>query len=121
MEAPFAAYAGKLGKPGWADKTTHYVHHLDFLLSVWPHAKVVVLVRDGRDVALSLKRLPFGPNNAWAAAQWWARGVRAGRKAVERHPDRVRCVRYEDLAERPSEQVRAVCDFLGLSYSDEML
>jgi hypothetical protein len=121
MEAPFAAYARMYGKPGWADKTPHYVHHVDFLLSVWPDAKVVVLVRDGRDVALSLKRLPFGPNNAWAAAQWWARGVRAGRKAVERHPDRVRCVRYEDIVADPEGEVRSLCGFLGLRFEPGML
>ena len=78
LGAPFEAYARKHGKPRWGDKTPHYVHHVDRLLGIWPQARVVILVRDGRDVALSLKRMPFGPNNAWAAAQWWARGIRAG-------------------------------------------
>jgi hypothetical protein len=121
MEAPFAAYAAKLSKPGWADKTPHYVHHVDHLLSVWPEARVVVLVRDGRDVALSLKRLPFGPNNAWAAAQWWARGVRAGRMAVARHPDAVTCVRYEDIVADPEGEIGRLCGFLGLRFEPAML
>jgi hypothetical protein len=119
--APFEAYAARHGKPRWGDKTPHYVHHVDHLLRLWPDARFVVLVRDGRDVALSLRRMPFGPNNAWAAAQWWARGIRAGARAQAEHPDAVLTVRYEDLAERPAEQVRRVCDFLGLSYSDAML
>ena len=51
VEAPYAAYAAKHGKPDWADKTPHYVHHVDHLLRVWPDARFVVLVRDGRDVA----------------------------------------------------------------------
>ena len=121
MEAPFSAYAAKLGKPGWADKTPHYVHHVDYLLSIWPEARVVVLVRDGRDVALSLKRLPFGPNNAWAAAQWWARGVRAGRRAAGRHPDRVTLVRYEDVVADPEGEVGRLCAFLGLRFEPAML
>jgi hypothetical protein len=119
--APFEAYAAGEGKPRWGDKTPHYVHHVDHLLRLWPGARFVVLVRDGRDVALSLRRMPFGPNNAWAAAQWWARGIRAGARAERDHPEAVITVRYEDLAERPAEQVRRVCDFLGLSYSDDML
>ena len=77
------------------------MHHVDHLLRLWPGARFVVLVRDGRDVALSLKRMPFGPNNAWAAAQWWARGIRAGARAAAEHPGAVLTVRYEDLAERP--------------------
>jgi hypothetical protein len=81
----------------------------------------VVLVRDGRDVALSLRRLPFGPNNAWAAAQWWARGIRAGARAQRDHPASVLTVRYEDLAAAPQDEVRRLCAFLGLGYSDDML
>ena len=119
--APFEAYAARHGKPRWGDKTPHYVHHVDKLLRLWPEARFVVLVRDGRDVALSLRRMPFGPNNAWAAAQWWARGIRAGARAAEEHPGAVLTIRYEDLAERPAEQVRRVCEFLGLGYSEDML
>jgi Sulfotransferase family len=119
--APFEAYAALHGKPRWGDKTPHYVHHVDHLLRLWPRARFVVLVRDGRDVALSLRRMPFGPNNAWAAAQWWARGIRAGARAAAEHPEAVLTIRYEDLAQRPAEEVRRLCGFLGLSYSDDML
>src|SRR5690349_22780473 len=120
-EAPYAAYAARHGKPRWADKTPHYVHHVDHLLQVWPDARFVILVRDGRDVALSLKRMPFGPNNAWAAAQWWARGIRAGRRAAADHPDAVLTVRYEDVAGAPQTEVPRICDFLGVAYHDDML
>jgi hypothetical protein len=119
--APFEAYAARHGKPRWGDKTPHYVHHIDHLLRLWPSARFVVLVRDGRDVALSLRRMPFGPNNAWAAAQWWARGIRAGARAEREHPGAVLTIRYEDLARQPEEAVRRVCTFLGLSYADDML
>jgi hypothetical protein len=121
VEAPYLAYAARHGKQRWGDKTPHYVHHVDHLLRVWPHARFVVLVRDGRDVALSLRRMPFGPNNAWAAAQWWARGIRAGERAQRDHPDSVLTVRYEDIASRPRDEVARVCAFLGLRYDDDML
>jgi hypothetical protein len=119
--APFEAYAARHGKPAWADKTPHYVHHVDHLLRVWPRARFVVLVRDGRDVALSLRRMPFGPNNAWAAAQWWARGIRAGQRAQEQHPGSVLTVRYEDVATDPAAEVERICAFLGVAYHDDML
>jgi hypothetical protein len=121
LGAPFEAYASKHGKTSWGDKTPHYVHHIDTLLGIWPDARVIVLVRDGRDVALSLKKMPFGPNNAWAAAQWWARGIRAGSEAQRRHPERVLTVRYEDLAGDPATHVPPVCAFLGLEYHEHML
>jgi hypothetical protein len=121
VAAPFAAYAAKHGKPRWGDKTPHYVHQVDHLLRVWPRARFVVLVRDGRDVALSLRRMPFGPNNAWAAAQWWARGIRAGQRAQAAHPDAVLTVRYEDVAGAPATEVQRICDFLGVAYREDML
>ena len=121
LAAPFEAYARKLGKPRWGDKTPHYVNHDDAQLEIWPDARFVVIVRDGRDVALSLRRMPFGPNNAWAAAQWWARGIRAGERAQARHPGHVMTVRYEDLARDPSTHVPPVCAFLGLAYDEDML
>ena len=121
VEAPFRAYAAQAGKPRWGDKTPHYVHHIDALLAVWPQARFVILVRDGRDVALSVRGLPFGPNNAWAAAQWWARGIRVGQRAQAEHPEQVMTVRYEDLVASPGEVVPEICAFVGLEFRPDML
>jgi Sulfotransferase family len=121
VAAPFEAYAERHGKPRWGDKTPHYVHHVQHLLRVFPSARFVVLVRDGRDVALSLRRMPFGPNNAWAAAQWWARGIRAGLEAEREHPGSVRTVRYEDIASDPETELPRLCAFLGLRFTTDML
>ena len=121
VEAPYVAYARKHGKPRWGDKTPHYVHHVAQLLEVWPDARFVILVRDGRDVGLSVRGLPFGPNNTWAAADWWARGIRAGDRAQAEHPRNAITVRYEDLARDPRTHVPPVCEFLGLAFTPEML
>lgn len=121
VEAPFRAYARGRGKKLWGDKTPAYLRLLDELGAVWPQARFVVLVRDGRDVALSVIGVPFGANNVWAAARWWAAGIRLGLEAERRLPGRVLRLRYEDLVEHPAEEVRRVCDFLGLRYDDELL
>jgi hypothetical protein len=65
--------------------------------------------------------LPFGPNNAWAAAQWWARGIRIGQRAQSEHPEQVMTVRYEDLVASPEELVPEICAFVGLEFRPEML
>ena len=121
VEAPFLAYAGRDGKPRFGDKTPAYLYAVDELLEVWPEARVVVLVRDARDVALSIAKLPFGPNNAYAAAAWWARGIRAGLEAQRRHPDHVLTVRFEELVTDPEAEVRRVCEHVGLGYNSDML
>ena len=121
VEAPFRAYARAEGKERWADKTPLYLAHVDELSAVWPDARFVVLVRDGRDVALSLLEVPFGPNNTWAAAHFWAHGIRLGLDAERSYPGRVLHVRYEDVVGDAPAHVRRVCEFVALPYDDEML
>lgn len=120
-ESPFRAYAAAAGKARFGDKTPAYVHAVDELLAIWAEARVVVLVRDARDVALSIRRVPFGPNNAFAAARWWAEGIRAGLEAQRRRPQQVLTVRYEDLVTAPETHVRRICEHVGLGYNSEML
>jgi len=119
--SPFVAYAEREGKARWGDKTPAYLHHVDELATVWPEARFVVLVRDGRDVALSVMPLPFGPNNVWAAAKAWSRAIRLGREAEARHSGRVLSVRYEDVVADPESEVRRICEFLGLDYDPDLL
>src|SRR6185437_10696806 len=88
---------------------------------VFPEARLVVLVRDGRDVALSLLDVPFGPGNVWGAARMWRSAVEAGERAAEAWPESVLTVRYEDLVDAPEQIVREVCTFAGISYSPAML
>ena len=121
VTAPFVAYAAREGKGRWGDKTPAYIGHVDRLAEIWPDARFVHLIRDGRDVALSVMNVPFGPNNAWAAARSWASVIRQGHKAAARYPGRLLEVRYEDLVSKPAETVALLCDFLGLDYYDDML
>ncbi len=121
LGAPFVAYAAQEGKTRWGDKTPAYIGHVDEIASIWPDARFVVLVRDGRDVALSVMKVPFGPNNVWAAARSWAHAVRLGRAAAARYPGRVLTLRYEDLVADPEQHVTGLCEFLRLVYDPEML
>ena len=121
LEAPFRAYAALHGKPGWGDKTPHYVAHVDEIKRVFPEARIVHLVRDGRDVALSLLRVPFGPANVWAAAREWRAAVEAGERAQARFGEDVMTLRYEDLVADPATVVAAVCRFAGIAYAPAML
>lgn len=121
LEAPYLSYARLQGASRWGDKTPSYVLSIDEILAVWPNARVLNMVRDGRDVALSIIPLPFGGNNVWAAGRDWARGIRAGVAAAARHPEQVLTVRYEDLVADPQVEIPRVCDFLGLDFDGSML
>ncbi len=59
------------------------------------------LIRDGRDVAVSLAGVSWGTDDAAEAARTWAGLIRAGRlAAAELDPGRYMEVRYEELVVR---------------------
>ena len=121
LEAAFQAYAGERGKPRWGDKTPYYINCVDELKRVFPEARIVNLVRDGRDVCLSLLRVPFGPANVWAAAHQWSAAVAVGDAAQARYGDDVLTVAYERMVTDPEAEIDRICAFAGLTFDADML
>ncbi|MDQ3766392.1 MAG: sulfotransferase, partial [Actinomycetota bacterium] len=122
MEAPYRAWARRRDKPFWGDKTPRYVENIPLLGGLWPPARFVHLVRDGRNVALSYADVAFGPKTLAKAAGLWARRVRAGMEAGRAlGPGRYLQMRYEDLVEAPERHARTLCGFLGLPFDPVVL
>ena len=118
----YAVYAESHGKRRYGDKTPPFLMHMRMLADLFPEARFVHLVRDGRDVVLSLREQPFAPSSFTGAAEYWAGRVRRARKAGERlGPDRYRELRYEDLIAEPERKLRGLCEFLDLEYTPAML
>ena len=120
-------------KPLAGEKACPYIWHLRLLSSLFPRARFVHIIRDGRDVALSAlnwARDDKGPGRyaLWrdepvaVCALWWTRLVEIGRRdGEELGSSRYHEVRYEDLVARPEEELRRIADFLALPYAAEML
>jgi hypothetical protein len=130
----FDDYGRFRGKPLVGDKTPGYVRELRALAGLWPHVKIVHLVRDGRDVCLSAtnwtrrlpgleKRFPTWREEPVAtAALWWEWHVRSGREdGLALGPERYHEVRYEDLVADPEATCAALCEFLEVPYDDAMV
>jgi hypothetical protein len=49
----FAIHCERMNKPYWINKTPGLLNHLDGLARLYPGAKCIHIIRDGRDVALS--------------------------------------------------------------------
>lgn len=125
-------YRARRDKPRIAEKTPQNIHHFLALSAMLPDAHLIHLIRDGRDVIVSLLRqnwvnLATGvpveyTKNARAAAQFWVAAVRAGRR-VHQNPsfDRYHEVRYEDLVTRPEPTLRELLDHIGESWDDAVL
>jgi hypothetical protein len=118
----FRLYAASQGKSRFGDKTPGYVSHLSSLAALFPEARFVHIIRDGRDVGLSYLDVSFGPDTVERAAIHWERMVERGRQAGRRlGPDRYVQVRYEDLLDDPEATARALCAFADLEFHPRML
>ncbi len=122
VRAVFAAYARHREKTRYGDKTPSYVLNLPLLARLFPEGRFIHLIRDGRDVALSLLDVQFGPNGVEDAALFWKRHVARGRRAGRSmEGDRYLEIRYEDLVADPARCLRALCSFIDLRFDDSML
>jgi hypothetical protein len=121
IEAAYRAYARVNGKKRWGDKTPRYVESIPLLARLWPDARFVHLVRDGRNVALSYADVPFGPKTVAKAAELWATRVRMGIEAGRALRDRYIEIRYEDLVEDAEGEAKDLCEFLALDFDSGML
>src|SRR5919106_1319653 len=122
MEAAYCAYARAQGKRRWGDKTPRYVMHIPLLGSLWPDARFIHLIRDGRNVALSYANVPFGPKNVAMAAKLWSDRVQVGlRDGRALGGKRYLEISYEDLVEDPEGETKDLCEFLHLDFDPEML
>ncbi|GAB6066991.1 sulfotransferase [Methylothermus subterraneus] len=104
------------GKRRWGEKTPYYVLHMPLLLEMFPAAKFIHLIRDGRDVLLSLygRQKDFGVYNSYFGAKYWEHYVATGQHVGKRlGPERYLEVRYEDLVSAPEATVRHILGFLG--------
>jgi Sulfotransferase family len=129
----FELYGRARGKRFVGDKSPGYVRSIPTLHGLWPEARFVHLIRDGRDVALSAVSWEkadrvLGDFRTWlgdpwtTAALWWERSVRLGREAASALPaDRYLELRYEAVVADPESASRRITEFLALQYDPEML
>ena len=127
-------HARKRGKQPtyWGDKNNYYIKHLEELIGLYPHARFIHLVRDGRDVACSYKNLKqltsgsdYFPNltdNIGEIAAEWAENNDAIADFLQAEASaNSLLVKYEDLIVSPEETSKTICEFLGVPFDKTML
>ncbi len=115
----WAQRQGKAGCSWWVDHTPTHARHGSTLRALFPRARFLHLIRDGRGVAASVAPLDWGPANPMAAARWWAEQVAHG-LALESLDAPVLRVRFEDLLTDPEPTLRRICEHLGLEDQPSM-
>lgn len=121
FRAFYRLYAARFGKSRWGDKTPIYCLSIDAIRRVLPEARFIHIIRDGRDVALSLRKMWFSPGPEMETqAAYWRQYIEAGRQSGLGRPDYLE-IRYEHLIANTTETLERVCDFLDLEFDVSML
>jgi hypothetical protein len=116
----YRLYAELQGKPRWGDKSPYYVTRMSAIHTHLPEARFIHIVRDGRDVALSLQPLWFGPSAPADIARWWVRTLESARHQGEGLAHYME-VRYESLVLEPVPTLQRICEFVELEWEESML
>ena len=120
IRAFYRLYAAKQSKARWGDKTPGYIRKTQPIQRVLGEARFIHMIRDGRDVALSVLPLNFGPSTVTEAAELWVKRVSTGRRqanAANHYTE----VTYEDVIADTEATLRRVCEFLDLGFDPAML
>lgn len=113
------AIAREQGLHRWADNTPLHLLYLDQIKATIPNAQIVHIIRDGRDVAMSLSRLGWPACFPWdtkhrlaISGLYWKWLVSQGRESGRKlGPDYLE-LRYEELVSRPEETLARLGDFI---------
>lgn len=111
----------------WGIKAPVLIASLDRIHNVYPNSKITHIIRDGRDVYLSYKKIhessdvKFGPKGVIANALYWSDGLRRIEQFEKTGKDiDVFELRYRDLLTQPEEKLKELCEFLEIIYATEM-
>ncbi len=125
LESFGRAYAASRGAERWGEKTPGHLLWLPELRRLFPQAKVLLCLRDPRDVIVSYDERWGGGRHdteylmrAAAQVRYYLRHL-LDQQAFP--PDQILWVRYEQLTAQPAMVLQEICRFIGVDFEPGML
>lgn len=120
IDAHYAYFANRHAKTRWLEKTPQHAQHLSELSQVFPKAKFIHMIRDGRDCAASFERR-WGRTPELTIHRW-KRVVELCRADGEAlGPERYMEIQYESLTQEPEPWMHKVCEFLDVEFDEAVM
>ncbi|MBL7965260.1 MAG: sulfotransferase [Flavobacteriales bacterium] len=112
--------ARKPGATHVVDKHPNHVRHMSLIAEWLPKARFIHVIRDGREVAVSMmsvnRRKGHSPGELAEAARTWRDFIGLARKGAQELPGRVHEVRYEKLRTNGPEELARLLAACGLDH-----
>ena len=106
----------------WGDKTPQNTYFIKYIFPVYPNAKYVFIVRDGRDVVNSLVKMmqPNKKYQSYSEHQLFQRATELWNKSInvydwlQQKGANLLLVKYEDFTSNPDKTINEIASFLNV-------
>jgi hypothetical protein len=105
----------------WVNKEANALQWFEQLKSELADVRFIYLYRDPRDVCYSFSNIAHGEKHPYFQARQWVQMQQACLTNIDRVPDTVHFVKYEDLVSDPESVVRGICRFFDVPFDTRML
>jgi hypothetical protein len=105
----------------WGDQSPLHTFYLPYIHRIFPQARYIHMLRDGRDVTASLVSR-YGDGHLFESVLRWKTSLKRVKQLQGIiSPDQFIEIRYEALVRQPELTLSQVCKFIGIDYSPSML
>ena len=111
------------------DKNTLYVYNLEKILSIYPNAKIIHIIRDGRAVLSSnLKtnklmieknQKPIFPEDEYISYYYWKNAIKFTKK-LQKNNNYLE-ISYRNLLLNPEKKLKQICKLINIDFNKKML
>lgn len=121
LQGVLECYASKHGKKRAGEKSPNHLSYVPLILDWFPDAKIICIVRDGRDVSQSLMNAPWAHNSLIRHSLTWRDQMIFTQSLSRKYGKSLYILKYESLLLQPTSEIQGVCDFIEESFEEGML
>jgi hypothetical protein len=103
------------------DKSLDNVHYWREILQIYPNMKFIQMVRDPRAQVNSMNKAIIHEFDTLLNTKILVEAHKAADALIDKHPEKVHVVRYEDFIYDEERTTRKICNFLNMDFRPEML
>ena len=119
LESITAIYSTRMGKQRWVEKTPDHVLKTELIRQEFPDSSIILIIRDPRDSALSMRQFPWLSHSVVANCFIWEKYLK--NKKFFEIDSNTYTVYYEKLVLSPKNELQKLCNFLGEEFEEQML
>lgn len=108
------------GKKRWVEKSPEHLLFVRDIRKYFPQSPIIQIMRDPRDVALSLNKAPWAPSDFLDAILLWRKYDLSSLDFFQNDQNSL-IVHYELLLQSPEDELKKICDFIGEPFETTML